>query len=249
MEINTILWFVLILICLYFFKAIVQENFEIVGFNDNTIPDYKIKNIYDTETEKLTSILKSLFKDNDMTKTGYTIYGKYLDFPFANVIKHMIADFLKTNVSIFAKDKLEVNSNINDLYWKDVGNDRLFIFNVNLLNNTHFLTRTINVKIMIQNIKSFLNGENYRTDVPSATLTNSIKILSIMLGTSNYIKDFIGFSGVDTLEPVQYNIENTLHLMDPFITSGNQMVITPTMMSRFSVTLDDHRKLLQQLSK
>jgi hypothetical protein len=248
--------FVLIIIAIILYIYVSRNNEQfieeiVVGYNHINVPLNKIPTAYDNETRELTDIFSRLFKDedNNFDLATYNLYSDYIEFPFNNIIKKMIADYIK-NVGVFNKDKIEINADINRLYWKNDGNNRLFIFNVNLLNNTRFMTRNIQVKIMIKNINNFTNGNDYRTDVPSATLTSSTDMLYIKLDTDNYfskIKD--NYTGIDKLEPNYYNIKNTLFLMDPFLTSGNNMILTNDMKTNFQTQIASHEELMKSMSQ
>ena len=247
-----LLLFCLILVILLTHK--IYENFtdNIVGYNSISVPANPVPTVYETETKTLSNILRQLLPDSDLdyTKNGYILHNDYIPFPLNNPIKKMLSDYIKKNVSLFKEDKIEINTDLHNIYWKDDGIDRLFIFNVNLLNNTHFVTRNIRVKILVKNIKQFLqNSEktNYRTDIPSATLINSTKIMSIRLDMDMF--SLFSIKGTDMLRPNYYEIKNYLYLMDPFVTSGRDMIINDKMKKDFIPVLEAHEKLLKELSK
>lgn len=210
-------YFIIIILILIYILYITKEHFEIVGYNNSVLPIKEIPTIYENETTQVTTLFNNIFKnkDCDFDTSTYTMYSDYIEFPFNNIIKKMIGDYLSLNVF---NSKIEVNSDINHLYWKDTGLDRLFIFNVNLLNKTHFMIRNIQVKILIKNIKDFINENYYRTDIPSSTLISSTDIVCIKLDTDNYLSNN-NINGFDELNPEYYEIKNTLHLMAPFLTS------------------------------
>lgn len=229
-----------------------KESFSnVVGYNNIFIPVNRIPSAYDNETKEITNIFNKLFKQDlcNFDLSTYKLYNNYIEFPFNNIIKKMLSDYLKKSVDKFKKDKIEINSDINHMYWKDVNNDRLFIFNVNLLNNTHFLTRNIQVKIIIKNIKDFMNNDNYRTDIPAAKLILSTDILCIKLDVDNYSKIEDTIQGFDNLQPNFYNIKNSLYLMDPFITSGKDMFITQHMNDEFKKQIKIHEELMKNMNK
>ena len=55
--------------------------------------------------------------------------------------------------------------------------------------------------------------------------------------------------GTDMLRPNYYEIKNYLYLMDPFVTSGRDMIINDKMKKDFIPVLEAHEKLLKELSK
>jgi len=238
--ISFILSILLLLFIIYKCKECKEQYKDTVGYNNSSVLSNKILSIYESETLEITSIFNELFKnsDCDFDTSTYLMHGTYIEFPFNNIIKKMISDYLKENVSKFKKDKIEINADINHMYWKNTGNDRLFIFNVNLLNNTRFMTRNIVVKILIKDIKNFMNDNDYKTDIPALTLVLSTNILCIKLDTDNYISEISSYTGFDKLEPQYYQIKNGLHLMSPFMTSSNDLIITDNMKIDFKNKLD-----------
>lgn len=244
----------LLLVILYIITSKLYENFTepIVGYNNVEVPINYVPNVYEKETVTLSNILQQLLPDSDIdyTKNGYILHNDYISFPFNNPIKKMLSDYLKKNIESFKEDKIEINNDLHNIYWKDVGDDRIFIFNVNFLNNTHFITRNIRVKLLVKNIKQFLKdfeNTNYRTDISSATLINAITIMSIRLDMD--IFSLFNIKGLDKLQPTYYQIKNYLHLMDPFSTSSRDMIVSEKMKINFLPVLEEHEKLLKQLSK
>lgn len=242
-----LLLLLLITLVIYKYKEYKEgyKDIDIVGYNNSYVIPNEIISIYESETLDLTSVFRNLFNDYDFDTSTYLVYTTYIEFPFNNIIKKIILDYLKENVKRFKKDKIEINSNINHMYWKNIGDDRLFIFNVNLLNSTNFMTRNIKVKILIKNIRNFMNDDNYKTNVPSLTLMLSTTILCIKLDTDNYVSKFSSYTGFDKLDPGYYKIKNALHLTSPFITSSSDLIITNNMKINFQKKLDTNSKILK----
>jgi hypothetical protein len=63
---------------------------------------------------------------------------------------------MKTNIERFKGHKMQITSDLNKLYYKDSDNDRIFIFNISLVNNTRFMTRNLRIKLKIKNINNFI---------------------------------------------------------------------------------------------
>lgn len=261
---HNILLLFLLLCLLYYILFQSKEHYvtDVVAYNNVRVPTYIIPSILETETKELTKLFQALSKDSDFKIDKYNIQNPYLPFPFNNPLKKFVIDYLKQNVEEYKEHKLEITSDLNDVYWLDVDNDRLFIFNVNLVNNTKFMTRNIVVKLRIKNIKQFIKGPedysvnervdpknaltNYKTNIPVATLLNSTEMLGIQLGRMNIVLEDI--KGMDKLDLPYYQIKNTLHLMDPFITSGKDMIITSTMKKNFEKELSERQSLLDIIS-
>jgi hypothetical protein len=228
-----------------------------VGYNNIATPAYQISNLFDTETEELNVIFKKTFKDDDMEPLGFKEHNPYIPFPFETPFKKFIIDYLKTNLDKFKGHKLEITSDINKLYYKDIGNDRIFIFNVNIVDNTKFMTRNIRIKLKIKDIIKFIRDEidysykkeeaavNYRTNIPSHTVINDIDLLSIRLDKNNYAR--FELNGIDSLRPDYYEIKNVLGLTEPFLTSGKNMIVTDKMKKDFVKDIEEHTKILNSL--
>jgi hypothetical protein len=156
---------------------------------------------------------------------------------------------MRTNIEKFKGHKLGISSDLNKLYYKDLDDDRIYIFNISLVDNTKFMTRNLRVKLKIKNINNFIKSDkieqgeiNYRTDIPSQMVINSSDILSIRLDANNYAR--FELNGSDSLRPNYYQIKNILGLMEPFVTSGRDMIITDKMKKDFIKEIEEHQKLL-----
>jgi hypothetical protein len=229
---------------------------SIVGYNNINIPVYHLPSLFDKETEELVKVFKASFKDDNVEPLGFIDHNPYIPFPFEASIKKLIIDYMKTNIEKFKGHKLEITTDLNKLSYKDDGIDRLFIFNISLVDNTKFMTRNLRVKIKIKDIKNFINENSnnkeqkeidYRTNIPSQTVINSTEILSIRLDKNNYAR--FELDGLDSLRPNYYQIKNVLGLMDPFVTSGRDMILTDKMKKDFEKELEEHQKLLTGKTK
>lgn len=213
-------------------------NTSVVGYNNIEVPAYSIPNIFDSETQELIGIFKEAFDDDDVEPLGFKEHNPYIPFPFNASIKELIIDYMKTNIKRFKGDKLEILNDLNKIYYKDYDNDRIFIFNVSLVNNTRFSSRDVRVKLRIKNIGDFIKGVkteqneiDYKTDISYQNIVNVLVILSIRLVKSEYIQ--FEFNGFDSLQPNYYQIKNALGLTEPFITTGKDMIITEEMKKDF----------------
>jgi hypothetical protein len=247
--------FIIILIS-YVIVSYLFDNKEhyvttIVGSNNIAIPAYYIPSIFESETKELVKLFKDTFSDDDVEPIGFKEQNPYIPFPFEVSIKKLIIDYMKTSIGKFKGQKLEITSDLNKLYYKESGNDRIFIFNISLVNNTKFMSRNLRVKVKIKDINNFIRGVktyqseiDYRTDIPSQTIINASEILSIRLDKNNYAR--FELQGVDSLLPNYYQIKNILGLMDPFVTSGRDMIITDKMKKDFVKEMEEHQKQQQQ---
>lgn len=241
---DIIVIFIIVVMSYLLFKMIFGDNKEhlMVGYNSINIPENKISTLFDIENDELSKILKTSFKDN-IDSIGFKNHNPHIFSPFNEPIKRFIIDYLKNNIERFKKDKLQIVSDINNLFYKDDGNDRIFIFNVSIINNTRFMTINLKVKIKVKDIKNFIQTDidsdimkiseltNYKTNIPVNNMLNAMELLSMRL-ENNIYKTF-QFNGIDILEPQFYEIKNILGLMEPFLTSRKDMMITKQIKQQF----------------
>jgi hypothetical protein len=247
--------FIIILIS-YIIVSYLFDNKEhyvttIVGSNNIAIPAYYIPNVFESETKELVKLFKDTFSDDNVEPLGFKEQNPYIPFPFESSIKKLIIDYMKTNIGKFNGQKLEITSDLNKLYYKESGNDRIFIFNISLVNNTKFMSRNLRVKLKIKDINNFIRGVktdqseiDYRIDIPSQTIINASEILSIRLDKNNYAR--FELQGIDSLLPNYYQIKNILGLMEPFVTSGRDMIITDKMKKDFVKEMEEHQQQQQK---
>lgn len=257
--------FILILISyfVYIFLFNIKEHYvtTIVGYNNIAIPSNYIPSLFDSETKELMQVFNVYFPDDNVETLGYKEHNPYIPFPFEASIKKMIIDFLKTNIDRFKGHKLEITSNLNKVYFKNDRQDRIFIFNINLVDNTKFMTRNLKFKIKIKDIRKFIKDESdyvsnsnvkveseidYRTNIPMQTVINATSLLSIRLDKNNYAR--FEFKSLDSLQPNYYQINNVLGLMDPFMTSGQSMIVSSKMKQDFDKIINERRELLKSMT-
>lgn len=244
-----LLYILTLIIILILYKNNIHEKLEIVGYNTSDVPTYNILNSYDIESNDLQVLLSKISKEKkiNLDTNTFTLYSNYIDFPFNNIIKSFLADYLSDKLN----EKIEINTNIYNMYWKDTLNKgREFIFNINMFSRKHFVTYKLKIKISIKNIEKFTKNDNiqdYKTDVLPKTLKDSIDIVSIII--DKYDNEKFKINGIDYLESKYYTIQNRLSLMDPFLTSHKDMIISNTMKKNFEISLLEHQKLASQNKK
>lgn len=239
MQVILVLFLVLIFLLV---NISYNEKFTVVGYNNTNIPKYTIPNEYNTTTQNIQQQLIDTNPNESVNPTNYTLYNPNLPFPFnqqfTNIISHYLLD---NNIAIGIKN-IGTPTNI---YYTDLEENRIFIFTVSIIDN--LTSRNFIVKIIVNNINKYIDQYgNYLLSNNSSTLSNrrkepepSIgKILAIRLSPNNYPGQKLTWLGLDELNPNFYETYNTLYLMDPFITSGNQMIITPFMQQKFQKTLE-----------
>lgn len=213
----------IILICIIYIIYIIylhtlKEQFTVVGYNTSQLPSYTIDNLFNIEIKKIqTKLLKASIDKTISVDSSYILYNNNLTFPFTDQFIILIQDFLKTNLT---SDKLQISKPTN-IYWKDSLGNQSFIFNINILNTVHFTSRNLIVKVIIKN--------------------NTLFISNISLAKDNFAKFTI--PGVDSYYPQEYQIQNGLFLLDPFYTSGYDMIITKDMKLNFDKSLHPTSKI------
>ncbi len=225
-----LLIFLILIYCIYilFFKKYLEPY---TGYNSSLIKK-DISSVFDIEMVQLSDAFKKIFIDDNFQLDGYIQHNLYIPFPFEEYIKRIIIQYLKSNMNEFKEHELYIN-NFSELYYKDVDNDRLFIFNINLIDNTNFKVTNLKIKIKIKNIIQFIDfqtnmqnmGSNINYILPRSiyTIENAIELLSIRLDKNNYGK--FNIDSIDQLYPNYYEIQNRLGLMEPFLTSSKSMTI------------------------
>jgi hypothetical protein len=250
--------FIILIICIVIVIFLTnKETLTIVGYNNIDVPENPLSIPYFMDSKAISKSLKSILRDDNVHWSGYNIHNDLLPFPFKEGLRKILTDYLKNNIIQLKNDNLEITSNFSNIHWKDDGNDRIFIFNIHLINNTVFISRNLRVKIKIKMIKDFLKDDNpniqftfqtnYKDNIDIPLLSSAIDILSIRLESDVYPVDTI--DGVDALQPTFYLIKNELSLMYPYSTSKKESTITEDMKIKFKSIIEEHAKRLQSLSK
>ena len=128
-------------------------------------------------------------------------------------------------------------------------NDRQYIFDFSVVDPDTFISRPIKAKITIKNIDLFLSPavsnspiqeRQYISPVSEDLVMQQSKInyMGINQETVNYEVD-----SRDELQEEFYEIKNKFFLLDPFLTSGKDMVITDQMKANFTNILNKKSKL------
>ena len=179
--------------------------------------------------------------------TGYTLINNNVSFAFDSQFKSIIKNILQ---KYFPKNIISI-TNITNLYFKQENNNILYIFNVDFTNVTKFTYKNLIIKLKINNYTKFLNSNpsspnDFQSNIDSKILLYNTNILGIILNKNddNTIKYTAKYSPSVTLTPNLFTINNNLHLMDPFLTSDNQMMITDKMKSDFKKVIIDHTNIL-----
>lgn len=215
----------------YFLISNVIERFS--PSNSFQVQKLKITSLYEEDTNVIDNALDFL-SVNVLPdyRTSFQKYPSYYKFELDDFFKEYILQKIRTAFNQSSKlkgSKLEIVRNLYNIWWKDINNQRHFIFNIDLINKTKFFARKLLVYIKLLNINQFLTdtGE-YIPGMKDIVATNLINLEYI--GTDNELKYFTVAPSTSDIGKESfthlYRIKNTLYLMDPFITSGKDMVIT-----------------------
>jgi hypothetical protein len=201
-----------------------------VGYNNISVPNYTIPNIFDNDISQINSIFKNLIKDENFDKTNFKEHNPNIPFPLTEQIKLFILNYLHANINRMRGHDIVIPGNFNNLYYKDIENDRIFIFNTSVIDNTRFISINLQVKIKIKNIKDFLQNYDKNTVEENINYIQiiqnnvDIELLSLRIDEQMFAK--FTYSGIDSLQPNMYQLKNRLSLMHPYITSNKDMTIT-----------------------
>ena len=126
--------------------------------------------------------------------------------------------------------------------------DGSFIFQFTIVDPDTFLSRTLKSKILLKDIELFLNPvvsnsistQRSFTSPPDENLViQNAQVCSVSIDTNtlNY-----NVNSADELDPHLYEIKNKYFLLDPFLTSGADMIITDTMKTEFNAVVKEKSK-------
>mgnify|MGYP000356426230 FL=1 len=229
-----------------------KETFNVSFYNDSDV-----SNNQDTLYEKEVKQLNEMFEQaNPETFPDYrTTYNKlpgYIRFPWQKLVKDLVTSKL---LEVFLQNptyrgsKILVVKDMYNIYWyDDKSNNRHLIFTVDVRNDTLKWTRKIKFYAVLNNLsdfvtdtgdyitelnddfqKQFLDNLSIRTiSLEESTVTLAVKGMDDKIGN----EDFHNY----------YMITNTLHLMDPYLTSGKKMVITDEMRENFEFELKERQR-------
>jgi hypothetical protein len=200
-----------------------------VAYNNSNVPINKQTGLDESDVSYLNSVLNEY---NTSSFPNTNEYDKYIKTkkstsPLSSNVQDLIGEkVINTLRIIFSKgskyrgDRLSIRSEdqdkLYDLYWKRVKNDIHCVFKMDITNKEKGWSRTFKIYLVI------VDGTS---DVDISIKTISLEEFS-----------YLSFQGMDLHQeayPMYYNIQNTLHLMDPYLTSGREMKITDNMRKNF----------------
>lgn len=257
MQLNT---FIIIILTILFFTNIL---FYREGFNVSFYNDTYVSNDQDTLYQKEIKELNDMFEQaNTEAFPDYrNVYHKlpgYIKFPWQKLVNSLVIVVLN---DIFSKSKdyrgskLSVVKDMYNIYWyDDKSNNRHLVFTVDVNNEKLKWTRKIRFYAVLNNLSNFITDVgDYITDTNDnfqQTFLSNLSIRTISLEESTVT---LVVKGVDNKIGKEdyynyYMITNTLHLMDPYLTSGRSMVITDEMRQNFELELKERERREQEKS-
>jgi hypothetical protein len=199
------------------------------------------------ETKRIENILNELNNSNKNysgldSKDTFILLNLNINFSLTDIFKNIVLDYIY-QISEFKKDKVYILGDFTNIYYKDnIDDSRTFILNADLINPVNFFTRTVQIIIKLNNVSLISTDKfNYIND-QNVIKKNSI-IQSISLNNTKY--ENFSYNLNDQLNQNYYLIKNKYHLLDPFLTSGKDMILSYQDKNNFKYTLDGKNKLFE----
>jgi hypothetical protein len=215
-------WIIAIIIFIAFVLSSNYEMFSnIVGYNNSQVIDDSINTPFEIQNQNIQKLMDDANKLNTKITDASegVLYNLNLKFPLEETFKSIIRDYLIMN-KILTKD-LFFPTGISKLYVRETGDSKIYSFNITVNEKDTFISRTLTVKITVNNLTG-------KIDINSIDL---LKPVNVTLSTTS----------IDALNPNYYEIYNKYHLMDPFLTSGRQMIITDNMKAAFEKIIEQKK--------
>ena len=222
-KMNIIILCIIILIIFLIYSRV--ENFDVFPYNSDGVD----KNIY-TKTQITPNALYPLINiDSNYKLYNQSIYFQLKDY----IIKILTNYFEKLNDDTFL-----IQKDFNSIYYLDNEKVQFYIIEFVYFNKTKFESTPYFAKIQLNNSDKILDNFNLKESNESVIMNNLV-VVSIQ---PRIDKNF-NISALTELSPNYYKIENSLHLMDPFITSGKIMNISKDDIKSFNSTLEEKQSI------
>lgn len=217
-----------------------RETF-FVAYNSQNIPINKQQTLDESDVVYLNNALNEYNTSSFPNTYDYVKYTRTkkdkLPLPLSNKVQELISEkVINTLMIINRGDRLEIRKvgskpsegqpeaqlePFYDLYWKAIDNNIHCVFKMDIKNKEKGWSRTFKIYVVVK------SGKEGNVD---------IIIKTISLEEFSYLP----FEGINENDegPNYYKIENTLRLMDPYLTSGREMEITDSMKKNFNNVLN-----------
>ena len=229
---------IVLLVVLVVFKQ--RETF-FVAYNVSNVPINKQQTLDESDVVYLNNVLNEYNTSGFPNTYDYMKYTRTkkdkLPLPLSNKVQDLISERVITALMIINKgDRLEIRKvgskpseaqqeaqlePFYDLYWKIIDNNIHCVFKMDIMNKEKGWARTFKIYVVVTTGKE--------ADVDIIIKTISLEEFS-----------YLPFEGINQNDegPNYYKIENTLRLMDPYLTSGKEMEITDSMKKNFNNVLN-----------
>jgi hypothetical protein len=250
MKLKDILFILLIFVILFWlFKHKFYDYFTVYSSNASDIKDIFPSQL-DIQTNKIKDLLSKEFTEIDfdtskIDKNTWKQFSFYENFIYEKKFKDVCLSKLKNILSNeFPNIELISTKQFDNIYWKDILNNRHFIFDITISSKNYAFTRIFSVYLILNNINNYLLDDG--SYIPNINLNDSdilIKFIKENLSGSENLQILPGKSPVN-----YYEIKNKLHLMDVFSSSGKDMLITEELKTKFQDVLTKKEESLKKYS-
>lgn len=224
-KIKVVLVVMMVFVVLYYINRRRETFF--VAYNVTNVPINKQQTLDESDVLYLNNALN---KYNTSGFPNTYNYMKYtgtkkdkLPLPLSKQVQDLISENVIMTLMIINKgDRLKIREseerleNFYDLYWKVIDKNIHCVFKMDITNKEKGWSRTFKIYVVV-------------------TTDKDIIIKTISLEEISYLP----LEGINQNDesPMYYQIENTLRLMDPYLTSGREMKITDSMKRNFNNVL------------
>lgn len=237
---------VIIIILIFRYILYKKENFDVFAYNVFSLPKDPVKNFYQKETEYLDVLFDQINKSSlPDFKQKFQKYPDNFIFPLTKIFQKKIINTLTSLFDTsdeYKKSKLSIVKDIYNIYWVNKENSREFVFTIDLNNSTKQSTRPLYIYLILRNVNNYLKDDgNYIT--PNESISNDIiKDIDIQyIGTKLSIVSLEIPGLTENINNNYYRIQNKLRLMDPYLTSGKDMIIDDEMKKNFDLILEKNK--------
>lgn len=212
----------LIIILILLFKSYFIEKF--VSINSNNYIKLQDTNILKDQLQQFKELILFDFKNSTFTfdKSNFALDINVIYY-YNDVFQQIVLEYINLilNKSELFKDyDLKPIKNLTNIIAKDVGNNRHFIFNIELFSKTKLFKANLEIYLIVENMISYLDElKNYqkiiKLPISNIKIAN-ISVLDPEKLTYSPSLDTINYKPLNNLYDYQYyyNILTKLHIMD-----------------------------------
>lgn len=166
------------------------------------------------------------------------------DVNFNALLKRFALGFLQNTLAkdSFANHKFDILQNIYGAQYRDKVDAtgvlmRELVYTVHLVNKTAYFVRDIDMFVELELGAGVLTDAGaYSPTLSDTTLASRARVRGARL-TQQEKPVSTTIQATDALSPMYYRIANSLHISDPLLTSGKDMLITDDMRRDFNASL------------